>query len=150
MKNRNFVGKGKINIVVALALCLLCILSACGNPTADINNNEKDSNISSEDEGIRLAVYWTMYDGTKLKDYPNQILTDSKVLDIIDNASGIGEIMPNEGIVQRRIEYLNDSGQTVSILIMDSGKVSTMVAGLKSGETYLTDEEMGELFGYLT
>ena len=127
--------------LIVMMLGILLVFSACAQSTKEDSEESKGN--------VRLAVYATMYDGYKIKNYPDKILTDDTVLNMIDNATGFGPTPDGEELVMYRVEYANESGQPVSVMIFNNGKVSTMIAGLKYAETYFSESELLDIINAL-
>lgn len=116
-----------------LILCMsigILSLTGCSN---DKNNNSD----------IRIAVYNTKYNGDLQNKYPDFILTDDKVLDMIDAGTGEGPIEDhNEIRVLHKLVYYNESGEEITVIIQNIGKVTYMRIGLPQAVYYLTDSEL--------
>lgn len=126
-----------ISVILVLCMCLGVVsLTGCSK--------------KEEPSDIRIAVFSTVMDGTPINDYPNRILTDTKILEIIDSSTGT-EPLPADGPIGVLFElvYINDLDEEISVLIQNTGKVTYMSLGLPQAVHCLTQEELDNVISLI-
>jgi len=127
-------------VTLILVICMAVgVMSLTG-----CSKNESNSD-------IRIAVYNTRYNGDLQNDYPDYILTSDKVLEMIDSGTGDGPLEEySEVRVLHKLVYYNESGEEITVIIQNIGKVTYMRIGLPQAVHYLTDAELHELLLEIT
>lgn len=127
-------------LTLILVLCMTVgVLSLTG-----CSNNEENSD-------IRIAVYNTRHNGDLKNKYPDYILTDGKVLDMINSATGTGPLDGYDTVrVLHKLVYNNESGEEITVIIQNIGKATYMHIGLPQAEYYLTDSELHDVLLEIT
>ena len=123
-------------ILISLAICMVLGMTGCSNDTA-------------KDE-IRLAVYETRYNGDLMNTYPDRVLTDDAVLDMLLAGSGNGPLDIIENVeVMCKLKYMNSDNEEITVIIQTTGKVTFMRIGLPMEERWLTESEFSNVMEYI-
>lgn len=123
-------------ILISLAICMVFGMTGCSNDTA-------------KDE-IRLAVYETRYNGDPMNTYPDRVLTDDTVLDMLLAGSGNGPLDIIENVeVMCKLKYMNSDNEEITVIIQTTGKVTFMRIGLPMEERWLTESEFADVMKYI-
>ena len=127
-----------------LSLILILCMSVGIMALTGCSNNEGSSD-------VRIAVYNTKYNGNFQNSYPDYILTSDKVLNMIDAGTGEGPIEDHAEIrVLHKLVYYNESGEEITVVIQNIGKVTYMRIGLPQSVHYLTDSELHDVLMEIT